>query len=113
LLPPARSISARNSVSRVATQLVVSPTWTATSRLESPQLIGQAMCTVVHAACGESRSQAVELGIVGVEWDEFDPAVESVVADTIRWRAKKSRSASGRSMARPGTFTTSGQLDRS
>jgi hypothetical protein len=37
--------------------------------LETPQLIGQAMFTVVQAASGESRSQFVVLGIV--ERDEL------------------------------------------
>jgi hypothetical protein len=62
-----RSSSRRSSPRRALIQPVVSPTWAASSRFETPELIGQAMCTVIQATSGESCSQAVELGIVGVE----------------------------------------------
>ena len=39
--------------------------------MEIPELIGQAMFTTIQAASGESLSQAIALGIVGVERDEL------------------------------------------
>jgi hypothetical protein len=65
------SISIRKSLSRFLTQLVVSPTWPATSSVESPHVSGKARCVTVHAASGESCVQSMEAGIV--ERDELRP----------------------------------------
>jgi hypothetical protein len=50
--------------------LFVSPTWAATSLVESPQLIGNAMCVIVQAAVADSMSHWIVVGIDAVETDE-------------------------------------------
>jgi hypothetical protein len=73
----------RSRLSLLVTQPVVSPTWPTTSLIEAPELIGQAMCTVVQAASGESLDHWTSVGVIAVEADELRslPFVDPAVAE--------------------------------